>query len=642
MVDLVTAMGSVLLTAALLAGAFVGFGAGMLRLVGVREWSGRFVLLAFWLGFAAAIAWTQIWHFMRPINLACALLFITAGLSLLALHVNELAGWLRRLPRRPLTLVAFAAVCLWIANRAIGAGDAHDSGLYHYPMILWNNSFAVVPGLGNLSACFALNNSSLLYAAMLDNGPWDGRANHLANALLLMALVAHPIRAGAWVLRGRFTKADVLETLLIVPAVMLVLAEDVSSPKTDLPVGVMMLAAGAMLFRLVCDRPGDPRERSALTLGVAVLSSAAVCIKLSAGFFGVTAWLIAVAVLLLARQPELPRFDRVRTAAVAVLFSTVLIGPWLVRGIMLSGYPLFPSTAIATNVDWTMPEESVEEFRLVIANHMKGETPIFLASKVEQIGILSWYAWLMKPPFEDRMEIKGLEWLRPWFFTLPASGPIEFVLPVLLAIGAGVWWHRCRRRAPPATTGGSALTPWFFAPIAAGLIAWLLTAPGPRYVWPLTWLLAGGTIALALSCHVRHRPIRPVWILLAALVLCLPSFVYHAARVKLIHHLNPLAEIPFVGSGSDRGFHPMPTVELTTRTTAWGLEVYGPAEEEPLLLWDAPLPADAWPPLDPNLRLRRAGDLAGGFRIEEPPPTREEAGPPAPSDEVPDATDHDP
>jgi len=97
--------------------------------------------------------------------------------------------------------------------------------------------------------------------------------------------------------------------------------------------------------------------------------------------------------------------------------------------------------------------------------------------------------------------------------------------------------------------------------------------------------------------------------------------VYQALRVRIIFHTNPLAEVPFLRPGPDRGFHPIPTRELEITTTRWGLAVYTPKGEGEVVCWDAPLPSVACPPLDLNLRLRKQGDLRFGFRID-PGPTR--------------------
>jgi hypothetical protein len=77
----------------------------------------------------------------------------------------------------------------------------------------------------------------------------------------------------------------------------------------------------------------------------------------------------------------------------------------------------------------------------------------------------------------------------------------------------------------------------------------------------------------------------------------------------------------FFPPGSDGGFHPNPPVELTKFVTDFGLELTVPVDDD--RVFDAPLPATPHPVK--NLRLRKPGDLSGGFELVggtwDPPPT---------------------
>lgn len=647
---MIGAMAAVLATWCVLGAAMVGLGSIVLRAAGAgrsehalsasaERWGSEEVLRSFWLGFAVVIAVLQAGHFFAPVSFMTELTLVAAGLAGLAWNGPAFAGAAGRALRSSVrggsrgVVLACAVLAAWLANRALGAGDAHDSGLYHYAVMRWCNEFAVVPGLGNLSGPFALNNSSLLYAAMLDTGPWNGRANHIANGVLLLALGAQAVRGAGRLWRSargvaRAGAADVLDAVLLIPVVMLAVAEDVSSPKTDLPVGAVMMVCGAALLRWL--RAGGAARRMDGAVFLAVMASAAVCIKLSAAGFALVVWAVAAAAWGAGCGD---RRRAMRGLFVMAALSAALIGPWLARGVMLSGYPLFPSRALAMPVEWRVPERDMDELRHVISNHTKGELPMFLHKKVAQIKPIAWYAKLMKPPFDDRMEIKGWEWVRPWLFTLPVSSPIEVVMPAAIAAGAGAIGWRAGRRARAehrhalnaAEGDGTRAFTLFFLPVAAGIVMWFLIAPGPRYIWPVMWLLAGGAAAwmFARGGCTSERGRKG---LVALCVLgTLPALAFGGLRLYVIHKQNPLKHVPFVGPGPDHGFHPLPTIKLEQVRTNWGLEVWVPAKvddngrPQPLVLWDAPLPANAWPALNMNLRLRKEGDLGGGFVVEEWP-----------------------
>jgi hypothetical protein len=104
----------------------------------------------------------------------------------------------------------------------------------------------------------------------------------------------------------------------------------------------------------------------------------------------------------------------------------------------------------------------------------------------------------------------------------------------------------------------------------------------------------------------------------AVLVILAPLPV-RMGMVAVLQKRSPFATHPFHGPGPDGGFHPVPAVKLGVVTTRHGLGVYAPMPDEPELVWDAPLPAAAWPPVDLDLALRRPGDLGSGFVIRRDP-----------------------
>src|SRR4051812_26774683 len=167
-------MSLVLLTWAVLAPALAGLGC-----IARRAWGGRGdrdvedLLLSFWVGFAIAIGFLQLWNFVLPVNFAALVALVVVGWVAMAwtLFTRERRQAAKQGPRarsRRVEIVVVAFVATWLANRAIGPGDAHDSGLYHYTAIRWANEHRIVPGVANLSAPQALNNASFLYNAVLN------------------------------------------------------------------------------------------------------------------------------------------------------------------------------------------------------------------------------------------------------------------------------------------------------------------------------------------------------------------------------------------------------------------------------------------------------------------------------------------
>lgn len=617
--DMLLAMGIVLLVWSIYGMAFLGAGILVERAMGIAELD-RPVrpLRLFFLGLALCIAFLQAWNFFLPISTWASLVFVAIGLTGFGLYGEPVIRIESAIRKRRGLLVVMLLWALWIANRAIGVPDAQDSGMYHFQVMRWANEFAVVPGLANLAGALALNHSSLLVTAMFNTGALSGLGEHFFNSLLLVVVGWQCLVA----LADLHAKADspsvralrLFWALLLPVLVFLALAKDASSPKTDLPTGLLILAMLSEMVALCAARsPGETRSRA---LGVAVLSSAAVCFKLSAAPIAFIAWCLAA--IILVRRSRSAKAPWVRHGVLAVVASVLLVAPWMGRNVVMSGYPLYPSTAIVVPSDWTAPSAPTGELNHAIRAHTKGRLPGFTASKLEGTPLAP-YAKLMTPPFENEFDAGAMNWIPSWFFALPFTMPIEFVLPMALLVMIGVCLVLVRNRMDPRAIDAMPMLP-AVVPMLVGLGFWLVVAPDPRYGWPIAWgllALMGAWLGVRRSAPIAQAT--AVRIAIALVIVSVPGVVYRAAVVKLMHNENPLAKVPFVMPASDGvlGFHPRPTRDLTIETTAWGLEVIVP-DGEPLVVWDAPLPAVAWPWVDPYLMLREANDLSKGFKIVVP------------------------
>ncbi len=654
--NMALAMALVLLTWAAWLAALCGMGLFVQRAMGrslasasrdpeFESHMGERVLLAIWMGLASLVALAHLWNYLWPINsplLGVAFAFGAVGLALDGrAALQTMASGVRG--SRGVALASVALV-VWLANRAMGPGNAHDSGFYHFNVVRWANEHAVVPGLANLGSHLGLNSSSLLLSALFNTGPWAGRGHHVYSGLLLAMLAITSFWGFASLRTQAITGGSraprvvgAYWVVLLVPCVMMGVSKDASTPKTDLAPGLALFAAGGWLIALL-RREGlagssDPRDRAMVYVFVAAMSAAAVCFKLSAGVVAAVMWLVATLVFVRglgrASQGE-ARALTVRPVALAVVVSTLLVGPWMGRNLIMSGYPLYPSTALGLPdswIDWKTPREPMLEIAQAVNKHPKGELPMFLYGALKD-SPLRWYAPLLKPSFEDHLQIKGWEWLRPWFFALPFTSAIEIVMPLGLAAAVGAWLVLARRRAPKSVADGPRWLGVWLVPVLIGLAAWFVMAPGPRFGYPMAWMLIAGLAALAaertLAIHPERSRSLATRLALAVAALCLPVLVHRAAMVWKIEGqregTSALRQVPFVWPGLDRGFHPTPTRELELFVTRWGLGVWVPEGwnkgRGPRVVWDSPLPAVAWPDPDPDLRLRREGNLSAGFKID--------------------------
>jgi hypothetical protein len=578
------AMAEVLMTWALLAAAFVGVGLLVRRALGFRSGGAEAAFDAFWIGWAAAIIFLQLWHLARPVNEWAALVVGAAAV----------VGWLvgargkshqpeapaREGPRWRLGLVdrkaALVSAALFVpglmvlARYALGP-PTYDTGLYHLNAVRWLKTYAIVPGLGNLHGRLAYNNSSFLYDALLDLGPWAGRGRHLANGLLLAVLLAR----SALSLPRAFRAGDplrpyhVLAGAFAAPVFVEAGHGILSGYNPDLPTFVLGAVLSLRLLRLLLEAkaPAPDRDRGEGLFFIGLLAVIGTTVKLSFAALGATSLLIAAAVLY--RRGPVPVRATVATLGAVALAAV----PWVVRGVVLSGYPAYPAAFGAMPVDWRVPPNELEEMRGVIAG------------------------WARDSSRPWREVVGGWEWLRPWWRRV-SNDRGQLLVPLALLVPAAVLALLARRGQGRAGTGLAWL---LLLPAGAGAAFWFLTAPDPRLAGASLWVLGAGSLTLAVEEAFRRKALGP-----------LPGLV-----VLALCGAFPLVALADAVRGEDfpRGFVPTPAAQLQTLRTRSGLEVYVPAGSDDRS-FDAPLPATAPNQFRPELRLRREGDLSSGFVMD--------------------------
>jgi hypothetical protein len=457
--------------------------------------------------------------------------------------------------------------------------------MYHIPAINWAKSFPIVPGLGNLHGRLAFNNSNLLYAAMLDVGPWSGRSNHIMNGLFLLALAIQIVlRVSQLPHTSGVERAQcIFDIALVTPTIMLIQNSlYISSYTTDVPTTVVLFIAASYLFaRLVnSEKYRDKHEEAYNLVVLTTMLTVAICFKLSAAAFSVVAWLLAVIWWL--RKYQGPKLLIARTSIWIVTISLALGFPWLVRGVVLSGYPAYPSTFGTFSVEWRVPTEQAEAEQAWIGHFGRN-----YYSDSAFNGL----------PYGDRVTLQW-KWLQPWVKSLiqEPGAQWQIYLPVLLTtllLSAGLL---LRRRGESQVEFASA--GWLLlVPTLSGIAFWFFTAPRPVFGFFLFWIFAALCAGQILSQFIgaATHPCVAMLLVISLLVGTLP--IARPIAVKyLAQGANPLRAFLgelFVKPGSDLWFHPTPPAGLETFTTESGLRLYVPKDDNRCV--NAPLPCTPHP-----------------------------------------------
>jgi hypothetical protein len=538
-----------------------------------------------------------VWNFWFPVGGMAASLLIAGGLTGLWVNRGALAEALADRATRPpaWALMAMLVVGLWVANLSIADLTAWDTALYHWQGVRWARLYPAVPGLANLFGPLGFNNSAFLYDAVLDVGPWEGRSYHLANGLFVLVFACQAAYASSRLVASDEADRPVhFFTFACLTGAIQSMWVAVPSYITDVATANVLLALASCWYGALVRRGREPLDESWALVSLVTLAALAVSLKMNTAVFAALSVTAAV-ILWLLRKPA-PAVRR-RTLAWSVTLALAFGTAWTARGVILSGYPLFPSPMLGAPVEWRVPiEHARAEFAYVVDSGRQ------TVSKLDVV----------------RGEAGMASWLPDWLRSLEDQ---TFYIPVpLLLLLTGLAATSVMRRRGGLPASPDQRTAWWMAlPLVAAMTAWFLVAPEPRYASPLFWSLAALSVAQSLrfaGAGVDSRWLRRLlfggWGLAAASLIVQPLLHWHVmgmkgGAVRAIIKAN--VRVP------PEGFWLAPRTggaKVTPFQTASGLTVNVPER----MCWDAPLPCTPNPA--PNLRLRVEGRLDRGFAVDGP------------------------
>ena len=357
--ELLSAMISVLFAWSGLCLIFIGVGLFIRRSFGLTVQGAESVLTAFWIGWAFAILFLQLWHFNFKVDWRVLVVLMAVSTAGMLWNWNDLWHTItKRFPQKCALCFVLLLMAIWLANRAIGPPMNFDSGLYHLTSVRWAASYAIVPGLGNLHYRIAFNSSYFLYVAMLDIGPWAQKSYHFANGLLLLVLFTQILLSGFKFFNGSDRVYDLFNILLLAPVLKQALDVNVSSPSPDLPVFILGVVVSSQLLALLANSQYLRRETGYAVFFITALASIGITIKLSFLVLGGATSLLALIIWFARSSSQGGTADR-RTLAWVTICAAVVLVSWMIRGIILSGYIAFPSVMGSFPVEWRISRGDV-------------------------------------------------------------------------------------------------------------------------------------------------------------------------------------------------------------------------------------------------------------------------------------------
>lgn len=305
-----------------------------------------------------------------------------------------------------LPLMLLAAALLIILENATHRPLNPDTNIYHAQAIHWIESYPAVPGLGNLHGRLAFNSAWFVSNALFSLAFLGLHSFHLTASVLFLAVLLYFWDAFAAIAGGEY-KASVLLKLLLFPLAFSLLGAEISSPGTDLPVSLILWLMAVLWAEYM------EQEQPLHPLLMVIVAAFALTLKLSAAP-------VLLLALFLFVSGIFQRTKR-RSAGMMAACGALILVPFLVRNVVLSGYLFYPFPSIDLfSFDWKVPLENAIKMRMTVLAW--GRFPRMDPAEVLAMPFSQWFPrWLADQTLN-----------RKWMF-FAALFSVLAALPALLA-----------------------------------------------------------------------------------------------------------------------------------------------------------------------------------------------------------------
>lgn len=419
-----------------------------------RTWTG-----CIYAGVAFTVCYAQFFSIFHGVGLAANIgLLLLCGLCVLAFH-KEFGEELVRLRKHADIgrLAVYAFAFLLFAYGTSRGMEHYDTGLYHAQSIRWVEEYGVVRGLGNLHSRLAYNSAAFPWTALYSFRFLGGQSFHCGAGFLAWLL--------AVVCVGRFWKCRKaglrLSDLARVMAVyyLLNIFDEMISPASDYFMVLLVFYIVIRWLELAEEGSGYFLYAMLCVLGVTVVT-----MKLS-----------GAVILLLVCVPawQLLKGKRWRDTGAFLITGFVTALPYFIRNVLLSGWLVYPFTAIDLfDVPYKIPEGAAEYDAREIKVWGRGYSDV------------------------SRYDESMTEWLPDWFWSLSGTDRCFFVLAVsgivLFLVMLTVTFCRWKRAQTQETAVRTERLQSLFVTgvINICFVFWMLTSPLVRYGCVFLWLAA--------------------------------------------------------------------------------------------------------------------------------------------------------
>lgn len=387
----------------------------------------------------------------------------------------------------PLVWILVAAAFVAILARSVEPPHDYDTGLYHAQAIRWVEQYRVIPGLGNLHFRLAYDSSFFISSALFSMSFLGLGSFHTLGSFITFLGCAYSLGKLDSLLQNKISLSNIT-ALFVIFLPFRFFSVLFSSPQPDIPAAVLTWLIFLISLEKIEKRESDLFDISFLI--ICLFTTFVITIKVS---------ILTIIILPLFFFIYILRSTRPFKILLIPAMVLVILSPWLIRNIILSGYLIYPFPALDLfHFDWKIPKE-VAQFDIdwikSYARIPREDKNVVLAMPFSD-WIKRWYVWQNKPSRQ--------------LYYLIAAG-----FPFLLAVTA----IRTRSQKDRFRENLGSLVLYLTA--IAGLIYWFIQAPSFRFGIGFIGIFACLVAAPLLKWLITSLPIlqKPLWILLAIALL---------------------------------------------------------------------------------------------------------------------------
>ena len=450
-------------------------------------------------GLCTVNVFAQIFSLFGPVGFGADMLLLLLCLLLLIIDKGRIFKELKTFDfnDHKASFIAYI-VLVMIFSYGTSRGYMHfDTNLYHAQAIRWIEEYGVVPGLANIQSRFGYNSAEFALNAIYGFKWMLGRSLHTTSGFfsLISSFVAFGII--------RCIKRDEGGKIVVSPSVsdyarlgliyyLGIIYSDIVSPASDNYAGVLIFDIVILWLDATEIREGEnPADRKSDTvyaiMGIlSVLSVYAVTIKLS-----------VCVLVLLAFIPGIYWIKNrdIKSIAVCLLSGLAIAIPFFVRGYIISGWILYPSTVIGFgHPDWAMPEGMAVYDAKEIGMWGRGITD---AARWSQITAFNWMpGWWNSLGAVEKLLFMGM--------VISVVCSIACVMIALIKRDGNFFYGQL----PVMLT------------ISAGAVLWFFSAPLIRYGYPYLILMPTLFLGYVMKYFIRNDRSGGMVFLFVFLALC--------------------------------------------------------------------------------------------------------------------------